>query len=126
MSTGLGFKAADNCMVRNVPDLAEEGLSMSRKVLTVLLSGALAFSSVSTSAWSATDASGTVLPQSAQTNHQTGSQAPLPPAGAAGIKQAQGLVHDFPLLSIAIGAGIVSLVWIWLDNDDATGSTGTH
>jgi hypothetical protein len=94
--------------------------------MAVLLSSALAFGSVSTSAWSAPDVSGQA--QSVQTSDQAKNQAPLPPAGAAGIKQAQGVFGEYPLLTLALVAGAIVLVWILLDDDDddeEVPSTGT-
>ena len=94
---------------------------MSRKLMTALLSSTLILGSVSTSAWSAPDAAN--QPQSDQTN-----RAPLPPAGAAGIKQAQGFIQDYPILTIALIGGVIALVWILLDDDDddeEVPSTGT-
>jgi hypothetical protein len=98
--------------------------------MAVFLSSALVFGSVSTSAWSAPDVSGQA--QSVQTSDQTSdqakNQAPLPPAGAAGIKQAQGVLGEYPLLTLALVAGAIALVWILLDDDDddeEVPSTGT-
>jgi hypothetical protein len=94
---------------------------MSRKLMAALLSSTLILGSVSTSAWSAPDAANQT--QSDQTN-----RAPLPPAGAAGIKQAQGFIQDYPILTIALIGGVIALVWILLDDDDddeEVPSTGT-
>ena len=98
---------------------------MSRKLMVVLLSSALAFGNISTIAWAATDAPSGQVGQTADAikNH-----APLPPAGAAGIKQAQGFVEEHPLLTVALVAGIIAVVWILLDDDDdddTVPSTGT-
>ena len=101
---------------------------MSRKLMAVLLSSALVFGGVSTSAWSAPDVSGANQAQSVQSGEQAKNQAPLPPAGAAGIKQAQGVFGEYPLLTLALVAGAVALVWILLDDDDddeEAPSTGT-
>jgi hypothetical protein len=88
---------------------------MSRKLMTILLSSALVFANVSATAWSATQASDPVK-----------NEAPLPPAGAAGIKQAQGL-SDSPGLIIAIAVGVVALIWILVDDDgEDTPTTGTN
>ena len=100
---------------------------MSRKLMAVFLSSALVFGSVSTSAWSAPDVAATQT-QSAQSGDQVKNQAPLPPAGAAGIRQAQGVFGEYPLLTLALVAGAVALVWILLDDDDddeEAPSTGT-
>jgi hypothetical protein len=96
---------------------------MSRKLMAVFLSSALAFGSVSTSAWSASNAPGSQA-QSVQTVDPARNQPPLPPAGAASIEQAQGFIRNYPLLTIAIVAGVVALVWILVDDDDDS-STGT-
>jgi len=100
---------------------------MSRQLMAVLLSSALVFGSVSTSAWSAPDV-GANQTQSVQGGEPAKNQAPLPPAGAAGIQQAQGILGEYPLLTIALVAGAIALVWILLDDDDddeEAPSTGT-
>ncbi len=91
---------------------------MSRKLIAVLISSALMFGNASTSAWSATDLSALIQAQPIQTDESVNSQAPLPAAGAAGIKQAQGFVQEYPLLTIALVAGVIAIVWILLDDDD--------
>ncbi len=91
---------------------------MTRKLMAILVSSALVFGNVSTSAWSASDTAGAQPTETVQTSSFVKNEPPLPPAGAAGIKQAQGFVQDFPLLTIAIVAGVVALVWILLDEDD--------
>jgi hypothetical protein len=98
---------------------------MSRKLMAVLLSSALVFGSVGTSAWSAPDVSNHA--PSAQSADQPKNQAPLPPAGAAGIQQAQGLLGNYPLLTLALIGGAIALVWILIDDDDdeEAPSTGT-
>jgi hypothetical protein len=88
---------------------------MSRKLMIVLLSSTLVLSNMSTSAWAAADVS---VGQTVQTGDPVKNQAPLPPAGAAGIKQAQGFVEEYPLLTIALVAGLIAVVWILLDEDD--------
>ena len=91
---------------------------MSRKLMTILVSSALVLGSVSTSAWSAS--------ASAQTLDPVKNQAPLAPAGAAGIKQAQGFLSDNPGLTIALAVGVVALIWILVDDDsEDVPSTGT-
>ena len=100
---------------------------MSRKLMAVFLSSALVLGSVSTSAWSAPEMGATHTP-SAQSGDQAKNQAPLPPAGAAGIKQAQGVFGEYPLLTLALIGGAIALVWILLDDDDddeEAPSTGT-
>jgi len=93
--------------------------------MTMLLSSAFVFGNVSTNAWSATEALSASQAQSVSADHKN--QAPLPPAGVAGIKQAQGFVEEYPLLTISIVGGVVALVWILLDDDDdeEVPSTGT-
>ncbi len=102
---------------------------MSRELMAALLSSALVLGNVSTSAWSAPDAAGASQAQSVQGADQAKNQAPLPPAGAAGIQQAQGILGDYPLLTLALVAGAIVLVWILLDDDDddeeAPSTTGT-
>ena len=101
---------------------------MSRKLMTVLLSSALILGNVSTSAWSAPDVSSQDQAQSVQASDQVKNQAPLPPAGAAGIQQAQGFFGDYPLLTLALIGGAIALVWILLDDgddDEEAPSTGT-
>jgi hypothetical protein len=89
---------------------------MSRKLMAILVSSALAFGSVSTSAWSATDiANGQA--QAVQTADSAKNQSPLPPGGAAGIKQAQGF-EDSPWLGLGLVAAVVVIAWILLDDDD--------
>jgi hypothetical protein len=93
---------------------------MSRQLMAILVSSALAFGNISTSAWSA--------PAAAQSVAAAKNQAPLPPAGAAGIKQAQGQGIE-PWAAIAIVAGIflVGVLLLESDDDDSGGpsTTGT-
>ena len=94
---------------------------MSRKLMAMLVSSALAFGSVTTSAWSATDSAGATPTQNSS---------PLPPGGAAGIKEAQG-IENSPWLGLGIVAGIVIIAWVLLDDgddddDDEAPSTGTN
>ena len=92
---------------------------MSRKLMAMLVSSALVFGSVSTSAWSATDTPGAT---------QTQNSSPLPAGGAAGIKEAQG-IENSPWLGLGIVAGIVIIAWVLLDDDDdddEAPSTGTN
>jgi len=99
---------------------------MSRKLMAMLVSSALVFGSVSTSAWSATDTVGAT--QTVQTADSSKNFSPLPPGGAAGIKQAQG-IEDSPWLGIGIVAAIVIVAWVLLDDnddDDETPTTGTN
>jgi len=99
---------------------------MSRKLMTILLSSTLVFANVSTPAWSATAVSGAPQTASSASSDPVKNQAPLPPAGAAGIKQAQGLT-DSPALMIAIAVGVIALIWILVDDDgeDSGAPVGT-
>ena len=94
---------------------------MSRKFMALLVSSAMVFGSVSTSAWSATDLSAATV----QTSEITKNQAPLPAGGAAGIKQAQG-IEDSPWLGLGLVAAVVIIAWVLLDDDeDDDSSSGT-
>ncbi len=100
---------------------------MSCKLMAMLVSSALVFGSISTSAWSATDTVGAT--QSVQTSDSPKNFSPLPPGGAAGIKEAQG-IENSPWLGLGIVAGIVIIAWVLLDYDDDDEdegpSTGTN
>jgi len=98
---------------------------MSRKLMAMLVSSAMVFGSVSTSAWSATDVSPKT--QAVQTAGSTKNQSPLPAGGAAGIKQAQG-VEDSPWLGLGLVAAAVIIAWVLLDDDDGDddSSSGTN
>jgi hypothetical protein len=95
---------------------------MSRKLMAVLISSALMFANVSTSAWSTTDTSNATQFQVAQTTDGAKNLAPLPAGGAAGIKQAQGFT-DSPWLGLGLVAAIVIVGWILIDDDDSTSGT---
>jgi hypothetical protein len=100
---------------------------MSRKLMAMLVSSALVFGSVSTSAWSATDSVGATQTQAAQ-SADSKNLSPLPPGGAAGIKEAQG-IEDSPWLGLGIVAAIIAVAWILIDDDDndnETPTTGTN
>ena len=100
---------------------------MSRHLMAFLVSSALAFGSVSISALSAPYISNNGQVQAVETANLAKNRSPLPPAGAAGIEQAQAFV-DFPFVTIAIGLGAIALLWILLDeddDDDSVPSTGT-
>ena len=99
---------------------------MSRKLMAMLVSSALVLGSVSTSAWAATDTVGAT--QAVQTSDSPKNFSPLPPGGAAGIKEAQG-IENSPWLGLGIVAGIVIIAWVLLDDDDEdeeAPSTGTN
>lgn len=102
---------------------------MSRKLMVMLVSSALMLGSVSTSAWSATGTAGATQTQAVQTSDAPKNFAPLPPGGAAGIKEAQG-IENSPWLGLGIVAGIVIIAWILIDNGDddeeEAPSTGTN
>jgi len=50
---------------------------------------------------------------------------PLPPAGAAGIKQAQGTDWSGPLLGAAVTGGIFLALLLLVDGDDTGPATST-
>jgi hypothetical protein len=99
---------------------------MSRKLMALLVSSALVFGNVSTSAWSATETSNQVT-QAVQAADVTKNQSPLPPGSAAGIKEAQGSWENNPWVGLGLVAAIVIIAWILIDNDDdeEAVSTGT-
>ena len=99
---------------------------MSRKLLAVFLSSALAFGTVSTSAWSTTAAQ-VKTTDVVQTSDAAKNQAPLPPGGAAGIKQAQGAWENSPWVGIGLVILAVGIAWLLLDDDedDDDSSSGT-
>ena len=93
---------------------------MSGKSIAVLLSCLMAVGSLDT-AWSATSVKPPRV-SPAQNMHS-----PLPPAGPATIKQAQGADWSGPLIGAVVTGGIFLAVLL-LINDDADGpatSTGT-
>jgi len=105
---------------------------MSRRFVAILISSALVFGNVSTSAWSASSSSSTVRTEAVQTVAPATNKSPLAPGAAAGIKEAQGYNQIEPWAAIAIVAGIF-LVGVLLigDNDDddhttSTSTTGTN
>jgi len=97
---------------------------MSRKLMAVLISSALVFGNVSTSAWSATDTSNAVQTQTVQAADAAKNVSPLPAGGAAGIKQAQG-IENSPWLGLGLVIAIVAIAWVLLD-DDEDSSSGTN
>jgi len=98
---------------------------MSRKLMAVLISSALVFGNVSTSAWSATDTSNAVQTQAVQADGAK-NPSPLPAGGAAGIKQAQGF-EDNPWVGLGLVAAIVIIAWVLIDNNDNDdSSSGTN
>ena len=97
---------------------------MSRKLMAMLVSSAMVFGSVTTTAWSATDVSPKT--HAVQTADAAKNQSPLPAGGAAGIKQAQG-IEDSPWLGLGLVAAVVVIAWVLLDDDDGDddSSSGT-
>ena len=103
---------------------------MSRKLMAMLVSSALMLGSISTSAWSAPDTAGATQAQVAQNIDSPKNFSPLPPGGAAGIKEAQG-IENSPWLGLGIVAAIVIIAWVLIDDDDnddeeEAPSTGTN
>jgi len=99
---------------------------MSRKLMAMLVSSAMLFGSVSTSAWSATDIS-PVKTQAVQSADIPKNQSQLPAGGAAGIKQAQGFDNS-TWIGIGLVAAVAVIAVILLDDDDdddSVPSTGT-
>lgn len=100
---------------------------MSRKLMAILVSSALVFGTVGTSAWSAPSGSKAVETQAVQTVAPANNPSPLPPAGAAGIKQAQGF-QDSPWFGIGVVVGLFVIGVLLLqddDDDEATSTTGS-
>jgi hypothetical protein len=95
---------------------------MSRKFVAFVVSSALALSSVSTSAWSAPDVS---VGRAAQATAAPSNPSPLPPGGAAGIKQAQGSWENSPWVGLGLVALFVGVAWILLDDDEDEDSVST-
>lgn len=97
---------------------------MSRKLMAVLVSTAMAFSSVTTSAWSA----GEAQKQTTQTSTAAKNQSPLPAGGAAGIKQAQGEGDNSALILGGLIIGSIVLALLLTEDDDGGGGppTGTN
>ena len=97
---------------------------MSRKLLAVLVSTAMAFGSVTTSAWSAGEPA-----KQATTAVAAKNQSPLPAAGAAGIKQAQGAGDNSALILGGLIVGSIVLALLLTEDDDGGGgpiTTGSN
>jgi hypothetical protein len=90
---------------------------MSRKLMAVLVSTAMALGSVSTSAWSA----GEPAKQTTQTSVAAKNQSPLPAAGAAGIKQAQGAGDNSALILGGLIIGSIVLAILLTEDDENNG-----
>ena len=95
---------------------------MSRKLMAVLVSTAMAFSSVTTSAWSAGEPA---KQQTTQTQTAAKNQAPLPAGGAAGIKQAQGGGDNSAVILGALIVGSIVLALLLTEDDDGGGGPPT-
>lgn len=100
---------------------------MSRTLLNSLISTAFLLGNVSTSSWPANAASSTVQAGAVQVAAAPSNQSPLPPGGAAGIKEAQGLEGGPHWLEAGLAIGAVIAIWLLMDDsdfDDATTTTG--
>ena len=91
---------------------------MSRKMMAVLVSTAMAFSSIGPSAWAA----GEPTKQTTQTAAKN--QSPLPAGGAAGIKQAQGGGDNSALILGGLIVGSIVLAILLVDNGDDDNNSG--
>ena len=98
------------------------GVSVSRTLLATLIVSALVLTP-----WSVTAAGSTVQTEAVGTVAAASNQSPLPPGGAAGIKEAQGLERGYWLeAGLVIGAFIIIFVLMGIDDsDEATTATGT-
>lgn len=85
---------------------------MWRQLLTVLLLSIVMIGSLDT-AWSAPNAN-LATPNSVQKN-----ESPLPPGGAAGIKQAQGTDWSGPLIGAAVTGGIFLAILLLVQDEDS-------
>ena len=97
---------------------------MSRMLTALLVSSALVFANMSTSAWSAAVGSEPARTQTVQPDEAANNHAPLPPGGAAGIKQAQGF-QDSPWFGIGVVVSLFIAGVLLLDDDDDDGATST-
>ena len=95
---------------------------MSRKMMAVLVSTAMAFSSLGTSAWSAGE------PAKQTTQSASKNQSPLPAGGAAGIKQAQGGGDNSALIlgGLIVGSIILAILLTEDDEDNDSGPITTN
>jgi hypothetical protein len=91
---------------------------MSRKMMAVLVSTAMAFSSIGTSAWSAGE------PAKQTTQSAAKNQSPLPAGGAAGIKQAQGGGDNSALILGGLIVGSIVLAILLVDDSDDDNNSG--
>jgi hypothetical protein len=90
---------------------------MSRKLMAVFVSAALALGSVTTGAWAA----GEPAKQPAQTSLVAKNESPLPAGGAAGIKQAQGAGDNSGLILLGLIVGSIALAILLTDDDEVGG-----
>jgi hypothetical protein len=79
------------------------------------------------SPWLATAATSTVQTQAVRPVGAASNQSPLPPGGAAGIKEAQGLEGGPYWFEVGLAIGAVIVIWILMDDQDfeTTTTTGT-
>ena len=101
---------------------------MSRKLMAILVSSTLALGSISTSGWSAPASAQQIGAQSTLAGAQNAP--PLTPAGAAGIREAQGATGNEGWI-IAGFIGVFALLWLLDsggddDDDDTPSGTGTN
>ena len=99
---------------------------MSRKLIAVFLSSTLALGSISTSAWSAPSSTPTIAVSDAQSAPtEPKNVPPLAPAGAAGIREAQGTGNQGWIVGgfIAVYVLLVLLDGAGDDDDDAPSGT---
>jgi len=95
---------------------------MSRTLLATLIVSALALSP-----WSVTEAGSTAQTEAVGIVAAASNQSPLPPGGAAGIKEAQGIERGYWLeAGLVIGAFVIIFVLMGIDDsDEETTTTGT-
>ena len=100
---------------------------MSRKLIAVLVSSTMMFANISTSAWSAAGAAQTVNAGGAQiAASETKNVPPLAPAGAAGIREAQGAGNAGWIVGGFIAVYVLLVLLDGLgDDDDDDAPTGT-
>lgn len=90
---------------------------MSRKLMAVLVSTALALASVSTGA----SAAGEPTKQTAPTSVAAKNESPLPAGGAAGIKQAQGAADNSGWILAGLIVGSIALAILLTQDDESVG-----
>jgi hypothetical protein len=100
---------------------------MSRKSLAVLVSGAYLLMTIAGAASAAPEAAIPTQPP-AQTAAPAMNQPPLPPGGAANIREAQSRIGPgIILLGVAAAAAVLVVIFLSIDEDedDTSPSTGT-